>query len=80
MSIKTILLHLADDPRNAARTASAIALAGRHDAHLVGLYTVTRRRGVAHQQRQLHRALVLGGRGRRERTLAPRRARLAFSL
>jgi len=41
MSIKTILLHLADDPRNAARTASAIALAGRHDAHLVGLYTVT---------------------------------------
>lgn len=41
MSIKTILLHLADDPRNAARIAAAIALAARHDAHLVGLYTVS---------------------------------------
>jgi nucleotide-binding universal stress UspA family protein len=41
MSIKTILLHLADDPRNAARTAAAIAFAARHDAHLVGLYTVS---------------------------------------
>ncbi len=39
MTIKTILLHLTDDPRNAARLASATALAQRHEAHLVGLYT-----------------------------------------
>lgn len=40
MTIKTILLHLAEDPRNAARTATAIALANKHGAHLVALYTV----------------------------------------
>ena len=41
MTIKTILLHLAEDPRNAARTAAAVALAEKHAAHLVGLYTVS---------------------------------------
>lgn len=40
MTIKTILLHLAEDPRNAARIAASVALANTHDAHLVGLYTV----------------------------------------
>ena len=40
MTIKTILLHLADDPRNGARLASAINFAERHDAHLIGLYTI----------------------------------------
>jgi len=40
VTIKTILLHLAEDPRNAARTASAVALAEKHEAHLVALYTV----------------------------------------
>ena len=39
MTLKTILLHLTDDPRNATRLAAAIELSQRHDAHLVGLYT-----------------------------------------
>ena len=39
MSIKTILVHLADDPKHQARVETAVKLAKRFDAHLIGLYT-----------------------------------------
>jgi nucleotide-binding universal stress UspA family protein len=38
MSFKSIIVHLAEDPRNAARLDAARALA--NGAHLVGLYTI----------------------------------------
>jgi len=39
MPIKTILVHLADDPKHQARIETAVKLAERFDAHLIGLYT-----------------------------------------
>ncbi len=39
MPIKTILVHLADDPKYQARVETAVKLAERFQAHLVGLYT-----------------------------------------
>jgi len=39
MPIKTILVHLANDPKHQARVETAIKLAERFDAHLIGLYT-----------------------------------------
>ncbi|MCE2510637.1 MAG: universal stress protein [Alphaproteobacteria bacterium] len=39
MPIKTILVHLADDPRHQARVETAVGLAQRFKAHLIGLYT-----------------------------------------
>ena len=40
MAIKDILLHLTQDPRNAARQELALALARDHEAHLTALYVV----------------------------------------
>ena len=39
MPIRTILVHLADDPKHQARVETAVKLAKRFDAHLIGLYT-----------------------------------------
>ncbi len=39
MAIRTILIHLADDPKHQARVETAAKLAERFDAHLLGLYT-----------------------------------------
>ena len=41
MSIKSILLHLSQDSRNAARTAAALGLAETHGAHVTALYTMS---------------------------------------
>ncbi|MFM0080701.1 universal stress protein [Paraburkholderia sediminicola] len=40
MTCKTLLVHLDDSTHSAARTEFALELAGRHDAHLIGLYVV----------------------------------------
>lgn len=40
MSCKTLLVHLDDGARSAARLDYALDLAARHDAHLIGLYVV----------------------------------------
>ena len=40
MNCKTLLVHLDDGTHSAARTEFALELAGRHDAHLIGLYVV----------------------------------------
>lgn len=40
MAIKDILIHLTQDPRNAARQELAVALARDHEAHLTALYVV----------------------------------------
>jgi nucleotide-binding universal stress UspA family protein len=40
MTYKTILVHLDEDPRRKERLALAAALAGRLDAHLVGLFAL----------------------------------------
>lgn len=42
MSYKSLLVHLDDGPRCAQRLALALELARRHDAHLSGVYTVSR--------------------------------------
>lgn len=39
MAIKTILLHLTDDPRRDVRTKLAVSFAQQHGAHLIGTYT-----------------------------------------
>ncbi|MBM3554864.1 MAG: universal stress protein [Alphaproteobacteria bacterium] len=41
MALTSILLHLADDPRNQARIEASAELARRHEAHLAGLYVIT---------------------------------------
>jgi len=38
MALKSILLHLADDPKAGTRIEAAVGLARRHDAHLTGLF------------------------------------------
>lgn len=38
MAIHDILVHLGDDPRNAARIQAAIQLAQKHEAHVTALY------------------------------------------
>jgi nucleotide-binding universal stress UspA family protein len=38
MTLKSILLHLADSPRTEIRIEAAIGLARRHDAHLTGIF------------------------------------------
>ncbi len=38
MAIKNILIHLTHDPRNEARTETALSLARRHDSHVTALY------------------------------------------
>ncbi len=48
MALKTILVHLADDPDHVARLATAMRLAKRHGAHLVALY-VTQPYGLPHE-------------------------------
>ncbi|MCG8695704.1 MAG: universal stress protein [Minwuiales bacterium] len=40
MSITSILLHLTQDPRNDARTETALNLAASHNARLIALYTI----------------------------------------
>lgn len=40
MSIKTILLHLNNDPQLEARIETALSLAVKHDAHIKALYTM----------------------------------------
>lgn len=40
MNCKTLLVHLDDSTHSAARIEFALELAGRHDAHLIGLYVV----------------------------------------
>ncbi len=40
MNWKTLLVHLDDSAHSAARIELALELAGRHDAHLIGLYVV----------------------------------------
>ncbi|CAE6804174.1 hypothetical protein R69927_04990 [Paraburkholderia domus] len=40
MTCKTLLVHLDDSTHSAARIEFALELAGRHDAHLIGLYVV----------------------------------------
>jgi len=40
MTIRSILLHLGDDPRVQARTEAALGLARRHEAHLTGLHVL----------------------------------------
>lgn len=40
MTITSILLHLTQDPRNEARTDTAITLATEHGARLIALYTI----------------------------------------
>ncbi len=41
MSIKTILLHLNNDSQLDARIETALGLAVEHDAHVIGLYTIS---------------------------------------
>lgn len=40
MTYRDILVHLTEDPRNAARTDAALQMARRWDAHLTALYTL----------------------------------------
>ncbi|SOE53515.1 Universal stress protein family protein [Burkholderia sp. OK233] len=40
MNCKTLLVHLDDSTHSAARIEFALELAGRHEAHLIGLYVV----------------------------------------
>ncbi|MFM0111818.1 universal stress protein [Paraburkholderia nemoris] len=40
MTCKTLLVHLDDSTHSTARIEFALELAGRHDAHLIGLYVV----------------------------------------
>ena len=40
MTYKDILVHLTEDPRNAARTDAALQLAQTFGAHLTALYTL----------------------------------------
>lgn len=40
MTCRDIMVHLTEDPRNAARTAAAILLAQQFDAHVTALYTL----------------------------------------
>jgi nucleotide-binding universal stress UspA family protein len=41
MNCKTLLVHLDDSAHSAARLDYALAVAARHDAHLIGLYEVS---------------------------------------
>ena len=53
MSLKDILVHIADGRHCRARLDAAIALAAAHDAHLIGLYVLTRPKIPGYIQAQI---------------------------
>jgi nucleotide-binding universal stress UspA family protein len=53
MALKDILVHIDDAGHCRARLDAAIALAAAHDAHLIGLYVLTRPKVPGHIQAQI---------------------------